>query len=366
MELKLQTMSTLKQVLGIDVSLDDCKCNFSVLTEDLSVKVISSKTFLNTEGGLKDVQKWVKKFAVADKEIRVVIEASGVYYEHFALGLQQSDFYVSVVLPNKAKKYMESLGFKSKNDQIDAKGLAQMGCEQNLGQWTPLSPFFHILRTYTRLHEDIQQKRTDTINQLHALQHSALQLKDAIKILESLIKVFDKELKKIMVKIKAHVEADTEVKAQIDHVCTIKGVGILTAATIAAETNGFCLFKNIPQLVSYAGMDVVEDQSGKRVGQTKISKKGNSHIRRILHMPAFNMKTYEVGAMPALYERTMKKHGIKMKSYVAIQRKLLILIYTLWKKKEDFNADFHVKKTSGLEEVETSSRGGLEEPGIAA
>lgn len=359
-------MSILKQVMGIDVSLDDCVCNFSVLTEGLTVKVISSKTFPNTEGGLKDVQKWVKKIAAGNKEIRIVIEASGVYYEHFALGLQQSGFYVSVVLPNKAKKYMESLGLKSKNDQIDAKGLSQMGCEQNLEQWTPLSPFFHILRTYTRLHEDIQQKRTDTSNQLHALQHSAMQLREAVKILESLIKVFDKELKKIKDKLQAHIDTDTEVKEQIDHVCTIKGVGILTAATVAAETNGFCLFKNIPQLVSFAGMDVVEDQSGKRIGQTKISKKGNSHIRRILYMPAFNMMTYQVGAMPALYERTMKRHGVKMKSYVAIQRKLLVLIYTLWKKKEDFKADFHVKKTSNLEEVETSSRGGLEEPGKAA
>ncbi|HYH13789.1 MAG TPA: IS110 family transposase [Flavisolibacter sp.] len=359
-------MTILKQVVGIDVSLEDCKCNFSVITAELVVKVISSKTFLNTEGGVKDAQKWAKKNAVDGKEIRVVIEASGVYYERFALSLQQDGFYVSVVLPNKAKKYMESLGLKSKNDQIDAKGLAQMGCEQNLEEWTPLSPFFHTLRTYTRLHEDIQQKRTDTSNQLHALKHNAVQVKEAVKILESLIKVFDKELKKIKKKIEDHISTNEDVEKRINHVCSIKGVALLSAATVAAETNGFSLFENIPQLVSFAGFDVIEDQSGKRVGQTRISKKGNSHIRRILYMPAFNMITYQVGSMPALYERTIKKHGIKMKSYVAIQKKLLILIYTLWKKNEDFKKDYHIKKSSNLEEVETSSRVGLEETGKAA
>src|SRR5215210_7293944 len=94
------------------------------------------------------------------------------------------------------------------------------------------------------------------------------------------------------------------------------------------------LFENIPQVVSFAGYDVVEDQSGKRVGTTKISKKGNAHVRRILYMPALNMKTYEVGNMPALFDRTLNKHGIKMKSYVALPRKLLILIYTLYTKNE--------------------------------
>ena len=73
----------------------------------------------------------------------------------------------------------------------------------------------------------------------------------------------------------------------------LKGLGILTIATILAETNGFDLFKNYKQLVSYAGFDVVESQSGARIGKTKISKKGNSRIRRALHMPSLVVITYK-------------------------------------------------------------------------
>ena len=86
---------------------------------------------------------------------------------------------------------MESLGLKSKNDHIDAKGLARMGCEQKLDEWSPLSPFYHKLRTYTRLHEDIQQKKTETINQLHALKHGAVQMTDAIEVLQRLVDCYD-------------------------------------------------------------------------------------------------------------------------------------------------------------------------------
>lgn len=76
------------------------------------------------------------------------------------------------------------------------------------------------------------------------------------------------------------------------------------------------------------------------------------------------MVTYQVGAMPALYNRTLDKHGIKMKSYVALQRKLLILIYTLWKKNQAFNENYH--KSARVEEVETSSRYSLGETAKAA
>lgn len=358
-------MNALKVNLGIDVAKDNCECNLSVLTSELNVKVIACKVFLNTDGGLKELLKWLRKNVPATgTKVYAVIEASGVYHERYALGLQQAGYCVSVVLPNKAKKYMESLGLKSKNDRIDAKGLARMGCEQMLEEWTPLSPFYQKLRTYTRLHEDLQQKKTDTTNQIHALKHSAVQMKDAIKVMERLVTVFDKELDKTKQLINDHIASSAEVKEKIEKVCTIKGVGILTAATVIAETNGFELFENIPQLVSFTGYDVVEDQSGKRKGTTKISKKGNHHIRRILHMPALNMVTYQVGAMPALYNRTLDKHGIKMKSYVALQRKLLILIYTLWKKNQAFNENYH--KSARVEEVETSSRYSLGEAAKAA
>jgi len=104
-------METLKLTVGIDVSKDDCKCNLSKMTSELTVKVIASKTFLNNEKDLQELLKWVAKNSAGYGPLRtgIVIEASGVYHERFALGLQQAGHRVSVVLPNKAKKYMQLL-----------------------------------------------------------------------------------------------------------------------------------------------------------------------------------------------------------------------------------------------------------------
>ena len=101
-------------------------------------------------------------------------------------------------------------------------------------------------------------------------------------------------------------------------------------------------------MVSYAGYDVVENQSGNRVGKTRISKKGNSHIRRILHMPSHCVITYEQKPFIDLSHRVYEKSGIKMKAYVAVQKKLLLMIYTLWKKDQAYEAEY--KNTSGNEE----------------
>jgi len=211
-----------------------------------------------------------------------------------------------------------------------------MGAEQCLELWSPLNEFFYTLRALTRHHQSLQELKTNVNNQLHADQHSIYRSKTVINQLKKLINGIDKQLKEIEKQIHKHLYSNDEVSQKTDHIAAIKGLGYMTIATILAETNGFSLFKSIPQLVSYAGYDVVENQSGDHVGKTRISKKGNSHIRRSMHLPAFNMIRYDVGDFKPFFERILERHNPKMKAYVAVQKKLLVLIYTLWKKNEAF------------------------------
>lgn len=116
----------------------------------------------------------------------------------------------------------------------------------------------------------------------------------------------------------------------------------MSFAVVVGETNGFELFKNKAQLVSYAGYDVIENQSGTKTGKTRISKKGNTHIRRVLHMAALNAAKHEP-VFKTFYERVHSNTHIKMKAYVAVQKKLLCLMYSLWKRDQVFDPDFQNK-----------------------
>ena len=123
----------------------------------------------------------------------------------------------------------------------------------------------------------------------------------------------------------------------------MKGVGLLTVATIIAETLGFEQFHNVKQLVSYAGFDIVQRESGTSIkGKSRISKKGNKYIRNALYFPALVACRYNEN-LKNTYLEIIKRKPSKMIGVVAIQRKLLTLVYTLWNKNESYQDDYKSK-----------------------
>jgi len=82
---------------------------------------------------------------------------------------------------------------------------------------------------------------------------------------------------------------DKKIAVDMENITSIPGVGRTTALAILGETNGFELIRNKRQLVSYAGLDVAEKTSGTSVKhKTRISKKGNVHIRKAIYYPALS------------------------------------------------------------------------------
>lgn len=356
----------LKYCVGIDVSKTDLQCCISVIDQLQKVTVRSSAKFANTKAGFILLHQWITtRHSNKEVPLVVVMEATGVYYEQAAMYLFQQHYSISVVLPNKAKKYLQSTGLKSKNDKIDAQGLSRMGAEQCLALWQPMNSYFYQLRELTRQHQGLQELNTTVSNQLHASQTGMYQNKLVVKQLKTLLTTLDKQIKELAAAIEKHIAQQQEVKQKVDNICKIKGVGVLTIAVILAETNGFVLFENSRQLVSYAGYDVVENQSGNHQGKTKISKKGNSRIRRVLHMPAFCVVRYEQQPFIDLFNRTLERHGQKMKSYVAVQKKLLVIIYALWKTNSAYELNHTQNKDqyTGEKEQVLASLPGLAQAG---
>jgi transposase len=336
-------MMILKYSLGLDVSSKKIDCSLSVIDENQAVTFKSKTVINNTLSGFRLLEDWIAKhYKETSVPLVVCMEATGVYHENCALYLFEKQYKVSIVLPNKAKKYLECLGLKSKNDTIDARGLSQMGAEQRLELWQPLGRYYYELRHYTRQHQNIQELKTVISNQIHALEHGMYRSDLIINQLKSTLELLNLQLKEIDKNIRKHIKSDAIVYNKCKNILVMKGIGMLTLATLLAETNGFELFKNYKQLVSYAGYDVVEAQSGTRVGKTKISKKGNSRIRRALHMSSLVVINSKEKPFLNLYNRTLEKHGIKMKSYVAVQKKLLVMVYHLWNKNEKYDPNYQL------------------------
>jgi transposase len=333
----------LKYSVGIDISKEKFDACISVIDQMQDVKVIATRGFNNSPVGFNSFIEWQSRKCKLDVPTVFTMEATGIYYEKLAWFLHRQGLYISVVLPNKAKKYMQGLGLKSKNDSIDAIGLARMGAEQKLSKWEAPKEIVMQLRDITRQRESLQESKTRFNNQLSAYSCSEFVNDSIVKNLKEVIALLERQIKETEKMIKDKINSDNEIKERVDKILEIKGVSDITIAAIIAETNGFEMFFNHRQLVSYAGYDVVQNQSGKHIGKTKISKKGNAHIRRILHMSALNVVAYGEPVFVNLYERVYERTKIKMKGYVAVQRELLCLIYTLWKKNDNYDRNFKSK-----------------------
>lgn len=328
----------IKQNVGVDISKDDFKVCFYQLKSDHHHRIKASRTFKNTLVGFKGFVQWVAKHAASDLLVHITIEATGIYYEqlvHFLHDRQQ--YYISVVLPNKSKAFAKSLNIKTKTDKVDAKLLGQMGLERNLKQWAPLSDNLRLIKQLTRERVSLLDEKVALMNKLHARHHAYAPAKDVIKRLNQRLRLTDRQLKQVEQQIKQAVEQDPALKERIDKVCQVRGLALVTVTTVVAETGGFELFTSQSQLASFAGYDVVERESGSSIkGKTRISKKGNRFIRRALHCPALTVVKYEPH-FKQLYERVHDRTAIKMKGYVAVQRKLLLLIYTLFKNNVNYD-----------------------------
>lgn len=326
----------IKQSFGIDIAKNDFTVSISKLYDSGRISFSKSATFENNKQGFNQFLKWGKKHSDLQIPSTYLMEATGIYYEPLAYHLHGINKSVSVLLPNKVKYYAKSLNIKSKTDSIDSRVIAQLGVERTHVAWTPPKPIYKELRELTRLYVDLKRERTVFKNRIESVSSGADPSGFILKTNGKLIKELDKQIEHCEKKISLTISKEPWLHKKIKKLETIKGMGFITIAIIVAETQGFALINSRKQLASYAGYDIVQRESGTSIkGKTRISKKGNARIRAALHFPALVSSRFN----PYLkddYKRIITNKPSKMIGMTALQRKLLLLTYTLWKNDDVF------------------------------
>jgi len=324
-------MKQVKQVVGIDVSMDEFEVQFGITDQELHHEYPAGAQFANKVTGFRRLERWAQKLSRGSKApVWFVMEATGTYHEQLAYYLHERGHRVVVVLPTKLKYFMKSLDNKSKTDRLDARAIAQFGLERTLEPWTPPSAQLRTLKILAREYDALVQQAVKVRNQMHAKDHAYTPPPETIARLREQHRLLVRQMKAVQAQIRAIVTQDQELSGRIANITSAQGVGFMTAVRVIAETGGFHLIHNAKQLTSYAGYDVVIRQSGKRVGKPAISHKGNAHLRRAVYMPALAA----IRCNPALrrfYQRLTRTKANKKIALVAVARKLLCLIYALWR-----------------------------------
>lgn len=117
---------------------------------------------------------------------------------------------------------------------------------------------------------------------------------------------------------------------------TIKGIGLVSAATIIAEIEDISRFDSPDRLLAYAGLDPRLYQSGIQEFKGKMNKKGSVVLRRVLMNSAESILIFN----PVFYEYYRKKRDEGKSHRVALShlaRKLVRLIYKIETEHINFN-----------------------------
>jgi transposase len=123
---------------------------------------------------------------------------------------------------------------------------------------------------------------------------------------------------------------------------SIPGFGpYVSAVTLAAIGNPH-RFENRAQLIRLAGFDLCASRSGEKSNTAVpvISKKGKADLRYALYQAALvasSLTTHFRSHYNRLLEGRQREKGIRTKMLVKIAAKMLVIAWTLMKRKEPFN-----------------------------
>ena len=238
--------------------------------------------------------------------------------------------HLNILLPNKVKHFAQSTEQKSKTDQLDARLLCRLGLERAVPVWQPPTLALRQLRALSCERQRLTQQaaRLKTQRRDHQLSYqpdarTPERLADRVQLLDQQLKAVGQDLATLL-------DAEPELARKLAHLTSVPGIGLTTAIVVVAETNGFVLMENERQLASYAGLDVVQRQSGLSAGATRIPRRGNVCLRTALYLPAVSSLRFNPQQM-AFCAHLRARQPSGKPEVIAVMRKLLLHCYSLWK-----------------------------------
>jgi len=270
------------------------------------------------------IRRWLRSLS---GPVYLAAEATGHYHFELVDQAHAAGVTVYVIDPYRLHKYRGSVGERNKTDQADAWLLARYLAHERaeLRPFQPLSAAhrqaWSLLKRRAKLVK-AEAMVTESMQAVNGLQDSVKALKRRFAALkQALDKALERQLQQLGL-------ADDHRRCQ-----TIKGVGRLTAAALVlAYHRGE--FSRADAFVAFLGMDVRVRQSGRYVGQSKLTKKGDAECRRLLHNAA---RSAAQGDLNPYYTRLRERGLATTQAHVAVGRKLVRIAFSLLKNQQSYD-----------------------------
>ncbi len=271
------------------------------------------------------LKEWVNRAGA----VRLLVEATGVYYLDVALIAAELGIEVSVINPKAAHHFAKALQQRNKTDRLDAAMLLEFLKSMPFTRWTPPQSSHLELRHFGRYLVQLTQDNTAARNRLHALSSTRSSPAYLRADLKRFIASLDTRIERIRAKALALIKADGALNERFLALTSIIGVGHISAIALLSELVVLPPEMSSRACVCHAGLDPRVFESGTSVHKApRISKHGNKYLRRALFHPALAAGQHDPLAK-AFKQRLIDRGKKKMQAIAALMRKLLTVAWAI-------------------------------------
>lgn len=328
-------MNKFTALAGIDVG----KSSFSVALESPEGERFEAD-FNNDRKGIGALIEYLEELGCT---VLAVLEATGSYGIDLARELWgRESVRVMLANPRKVRHFAGAMLQRSKTDRLDARVLLEFVRRMPFEPWAPPGAAAYRLRKHTRHLVQLKERKTQVKNQLSSGRADSQTPAWVINELKAERDEQEARIKRCLKRIISLIRDNEQFSRWYDLLRSIPGVGRLSGVCILGELATLPEGMGPRQWVAHSGLDPVQYSSGTSIQRaTRISRNGNSYMRRALFYPALNGKNHkEHGWVLAKFRERLESRGLeKMQAITALMRKLLHTIYGVLKNDETFNPD---------------------------
>ena len=324
--------------------MDNCKykywCGIDVSEAELAVclqgedHVFQQRTFANRAAGHKQLVRWLEKAGAAGC---VCLEATGVYSLDVALVLSKAEgMEVGVLNPKKVSRFAATL-CRSKTDTADAQVLSEYARRMPWKQWSAPAAGALELRAITRHWAALTKQHTRQQNRLSTAAAASTTPRCVLRDLKRSLRQSAASIAEMQRAALALIGQDPELERRYQLLRSLPGIGEVSAPQLLGELMLLPEGLKVRQWVAHSGLDPAHHKSGSSVEKrARISRAGNSNLRRVLFMPAL-VASRRDPHLQGFYRQLLERHKRPMQALMAVARKMLHAIYGMFRRGSEYD-----------------------------
>lgn len=253
----------------------------------------------------------------------VAMESTGIYHQLLAQRAHAAGMKVYVLNARDVHFYAKALGARGKTDRVDAALIARYAAEHSakLHEWQPGDGVQKQV-------EELLARRATLVTKRESVRQTFKGNVDLAGELQQLDQSFEQILEAIDAKVDALIAADSALAMGRKRIAGVTGFGPQGSALLAVLFARIA-FANSDAVVAYSGLDPRPNDSGKKRGARKLSKRGPAHLRRQLYLSGFAASHSK--ALKPLYQALRARGFATTEAFVILGRKLLRAAFAVWK-----------------------------------